>query len=88
MTKAERLAAKIQRDKDTMEKAAASEPAAEVKPHWTTQTSAATRSARWPMRPDCWRQERRYHGRGTGRSAGLFATGIEVCAAPGTAGGD
>ena len=65
MTKAERLAAKIQRDKETLEKqrlalaeseATLRQKSARVKPPCGTRsarppTNAATRSGHWPMRP-------------------------------------
>ena len=62
MTKAERLAAKIQRDKETLEKqtrqgtfgaAAVKRPCGKRTGKATT--NGATRSGRWPMRRDCWR---------------------------------
>ena len=59
MTKAERLAAKIQRDKETLEKQRAAALARRVKRPCGTRpgrprTNGATRSGHWPMRPGCW----------------------------------
>ena len=58
MTKAERLAAKIARDKETLEKqrlALAQNEAALREETRRRRTSGATRSGRWPMRRGCWR---------------------------------